>query len=68
MKKLVMMVLVLLVLPAMAEAQMVAYNTSSGKYHHVACKWAKKCTKNCIMIDKQEAIKRGGVPCKVCGG
>lgn len=47
---------------------MVVYNTKTGKYHAPYCQWAKKCTVNCIKIDKQEAIRRGGVPCKVCGG
>lgn len=49
-------------------AEMVMYNTKTGKYHTLTCKWAKKCTVNCIKIDKKEAKKRGGVPCKVCGG
>ena len=47
---------------------MVMYNIKTNKYHHIECKWAKKCTVNCIKIDKKEAIKRGGIPCKVCGG
>ena len=38
------------------------------KYHKITCKWAKKCTKNCIKIEKKKAQQRGGVPCKVCGG
>lgn len=49
-------------------AAMVVYNTKTGKYHSPSCQWAKKCTVNCIKIDKQEAIRRGGIPCKVCGG
>ncbi len=49
-------------------AEMVMYNIKTNKYHHIECKWAKKCTVNCIKIDKKEAIKRGGIPCKVCGG
>ncbi len=49
-------------------AEMVMYNTKTYKYHKVLCKWAKKCTVNCIKIDKKEAIQRGGIPCKVCGG
>lgn len=49
-------------------AKDVYYNTKSHKYHSFNCKWAKKCTVNCIKISKKEAQKRGGVPCKVCGG
>ena len=44
------------------------FNTQTLKYHKLDCQWAKKCTVNCIKIDKKEAIKRGGKPCKVCGG
>lgn len=49
-------------------AETVVFNTKTYKYHKVNCQWAQKCTKNCIKIDKKEAVKRGGVPCKVCGG
>ena len=49
-------------------AKTVVFNTKTYKYHSIYCEWALKCTKNCIKIDKKEAIKRGGVPCKVCGG
>ena len=49
-------------------AEMVMFNLKTYKYHSLNCQWAKKCTKNCIKIDKKEAIKRGGIPCKVCGG
>ncbi len=71
MKKLFILILILAFnvttsMPVLAE--MVMYNTKTGKYHSLTCKWAKKCTVNCIKIDKKEAKKRGGVPCKVCGG
>ena len=49
-------------------AEPVMYNTSNGKIHKLWCRWAKKCTVNCIKIDRKEAEKRGGIPCKVCGG
>lgn len=49
-------------------AEMVIYNLKTYKYHSVHCKWAEKCNKNCIKIDKKEAVRRGGIPCKVCGG
>jgi len=49
-------------------AEMVMFNTQTLKYHKLNCQWAKKCTVNCIKIDKKEAVKRGGKPCKVCGG
>ncbi len=51
-----------------AAADIVSFNTDSLKYHCPTCIWAIRCTKNCINITKIEAIKRGGVPCKVCGG
>ena len=49
-------------------AETVVFNVKTYKYHSVWCEWALKCTKICIKFDKKEAIKRGGVPCKVCGG
>ena len=49
-------------------AETVVYNTKTYKYHKISCQYAKKCTVNCIQIDKKEAQKRGGIPCKVCGG
>lgn len=71
MKKLFLSILILLIfmlssVPVLAE--MVMFNTQTLKYHKLGCRWAKKCTVNCIKIDKKEAKKRGGVPCKVCGG
>ena len=49
-------------------AETVVYNTKTGKYHSLGCQWAKKCTVNCIKLEKKDAKARGGVPCKVCGG
>lgn len=49
-------------------AETVIFNTKTKKYHAVTCQWAKKCTVNCIKIEKKEAIRQGGKPCKVCGG
>lgn len=49
-------------------AETVVYNTKTGKYRSVGCQWARKCTVNCIKLEKKEAKARGGVPCKVCGG
>lgn len=42
------------------------YNTVNGKYHYLSCKWAKKCTTNCIELTLKEIRDRGGIPCKVC--
>ena len=56
----------LTILPSQAED--VFYNTQSKKYHNFYCRYITKCTVNCIKITKKEAIQRGGVPCKVCGG
>jgi hypothetical protein len=49
-------------------AASVVFNTKTYKYHSLDCRWAQKCTQNCIKIEKEKAIKRGGIPCKVCGG
>lgn len=42
------------------------YNTNTGKYHRQECKWAIKCTKNCIDLTLKEIKDRKGIPCKVC--
>lgn len=68
MKKIISFLLLFSMLQASVFAEIVFYNTQTGKYHQPWCRWAKKCTVNCIKIEKKEAIKRGGVPCKVCGG
>ncbi|MBQ8476825.1 nuclease [bacterium] len=59
---------ILLISSAPVFAETVMFNTQTLKFHKLTCKWAKKCTVNCIKIDRKEAIKRGGIPCKVCGG
>ena len=46
----------------------VEFNTKSKKYHGLTCRYVKMCTKNCIRIERSDAEKRGGIPCKVCGG
>ncbi len=38
-----------------ADDQTVIMNTKTYIYHTPDCKWAKKCTKNCIKITKQKA-------------
>lgn len=69
MKKLLIFTLLLnLILSPMCFAELVMYNTQTGKFHSLSCRWAQKCTVNCIKIERQQAIKKGGVPCKVCGG
>ena len=49
-------------------AEDVFYNKKTHKYHNMYCRYVQKCTVNCIKIDKKEAKRRGGIPCKVCGG
>jgi hypothetical protein len=61
--------LTLAFLPRDAEAEeRVAFNVESRKYHCLTCRHALACTKSCIEISLSEAKRRGGVPCKVCGG
>lgn len=50
------------------QAETVVFNTKTLKYHKPGCQWAIKCTVNCIRTEKQQAIRNGGRPCKVCGG
>lgn len=63
-----MTLFVFLMTSSVVFAETVVFNTKTLKYHKPTCQWAQKCTKNCIKIEKKEAIKRGGQPCKVCGG
>lgn len=51
-----------------SDEEIVAFNEKSLKYHCTTCEWARKCTANCVMVKKSEAIRRGGVPGKVCNG
>lgn len=50
------------------QVQTVIFNTKTMIYHKPDCKLAKKCTRNCIKINKPDAIKRGGHACYACGG
>lgn len=50
------------------DLDIVAFNTSNSKFHALTCMWAERCTVHCINITRREAHKRGGIPCKVCGG
>lgn len=60
--------LVALSLGAAAADDKVAFNTKSHIYHCLTCYHVAACTKNCIVITRADAIKRGGRPCKHCGG
>ena len=53
---------------AYPNSYLVEFNTKSFKYHKPNCTWALKCTKHCISISKEEAIRRGGIACRYCGG
>jgi hypothetical protein len=47
----------------------VAYNVKTHVFHCLTCYYyVKRCTANCIVISRAEALKRGGRACKVCGG
>lgn len=49
-----------------ADDYTVIMNTKTYIYHSPTCKWAKKCTKNCIKTTKQKAQTQGARACKVC--
>ena len=68
MKKIILILTLIFTPVFAASAYTVKYNTNTKIYHDISCKWAHKCTKNCITIDHTDANKRGGRPCKVCGG
>ncbi len=65
---LTMLLLLGMALSSSVQAEEVVYfNTESLKYHCMTCKWAVKCTKNCVRMKKSKAEERG-TPCKVCQG
>ncbi|CDB53949.1 uncharacterized protein BN554_00538 [Azospirillum sp. CAG:239] len=51
-----------------ADNSAVIMNVKTYIYHSPTCKWAKRCTKNCIKTTKQKAQTQGARACKVCGG
>lgn len=68
-KTLCLLILLLLSAPVLAsDSSIVVMNTKTFIYHSPDCKWAKKCTKNCIKTTKQKAQTQGARACKVCGG
>jgi len=48
--------------------QRVVFNVKTLKYHCPTCSAAKRCTKSCINTTLADALQRGGVACKLCGG
>ena len=64
-----LLIFLLLSAPVLAaDNSTVVMNTKTYIYHSPACKWAKRCTKNCIKTSKDNAKSQGARPCKVCGG
>jgi len=52
--------------PKVKQSDLVVFNTKTLKYHELDCSSAIRCTKNCIQISRNEAIRRGAVHCKKC--
>ena len=46
----------------------VVMNVKTYIYHNPDCKWARRCTKNCIKTTIEQAKAQGARACKVCGG
>jgi len=42
--------------------EIVAFNKATGIFHNPNSYWAHKCTRNCILIPKSQAIQMGGRP------
>ena len=69
MKRLLIILFVLgMIMPALASDTMVVLNLKTLIYHKPDCAAAKRCTKNCIILPKNNVIKRGARPCEKCGG
>lgn len=68
-KTICLLIFLLLSAPVLAsDSSTVIMNVKTYIYHNPACKWAKRCTKNCIKTTKDKAKSQGARPCKVCGG
>lgn len=68
MKKILCLLIAICInLSVSALAETVIYNPTSGIYHKTGCHLGNRC-KKCIKIEKKEAQKQGGRPCKTCGG
>lgn len=52
--------------PPVEVDEVVVFNKATLIYHQPHCFWAKKCTKNCVYIRKNEAINLGGRAAKSC--
>lgn len=66
-RKIFIILLVTIFIQSVSFAETVVFNVETKKIHSINCPSAKKCTNNCIKIDRKEAIKRGGIPCQKCG-
>lgn len=66
MKKILIALICFLSLANCCFAEIVSFNVNSHKIHNSGCRYFN--CKACIKIERKEAIKRGGLPCKVCGG
>ena len=67
----VVVLMLLVAAPALATdraSETVYFNVQNHKVHKMSCVSGQRCTKNCIVIKRAEAYRRGGIPCKVCGG
>lgn len=51
-----------------AEDPLVSFNVSTQRFHCPTCRHAIACTRNCREVPLSEALARGGVACRVCGG
>lgn len=68
MKRIFILIILVNIFTTYCFAETVIFNTKTHKYHKPGCIWAIKCTVNCIKLEKKDAVKHGGIPCKVCGG
>lgn len=66
MKKFLIGLICFLTISSACFAEIVSFNVQSHKIHNLGCRYAN--CKNCIKIERQQAVKKGGVACKVCGG
>ncbi|MBR2274006.1 MAG: hypothetical protein IJ864_04165 [Alphaproteobacteria bacterium] len=59
--------LLFMVVPVLAADTMVVFNLKTLIYHKATCIAARRCTKSCVKMPKEEAEKLGRA-CDICGG
>ena len=64
MKKIFLLLIVAIIFAASVFADIVIFNTKTGKIHAPGCQYAKKCTVNCIRLTEKTQLSVVEFPAK----